>query len=118
MASLGPRLSRAHRLFCRIHPGTPGKLSLARQSFATSTCLPYHASSKRTQLSEVPADKYQRTTINEDVQYAAAQSWEDPRMTNKVNLDQSNPEQMMDPTIRHFTVNFVSSSLSNFSGPC
>jgi hypothetical protein len=28
-------------------------------------------------------------------------------MTNKVNLDQSGPEQMMDPTIRHFTVNFV-----------
>jgi NADH:ubiquinone oxidoreductase subunit D len=27
-------------------------------------------------------------------------------MTNKVNLDQSGPEQMMDPTIRHFTVNF------------
>jgi hypothetical protein len=108
MASIGPRIGRANRLLCRVPSVTPTKLSPARRCLTTSACLRYQASSKRTQLSEVPADKYQRTTITEDVQRAAAQqAWDDPRMTNKVNLDQSSPEQMMDPTIRHFTVNFV-----------
>jgi hypothetical protein len=111
MASLGPRISRAHRvLLRRVPPGTPSNVSLVSRSLATSACLRYQTSSKRTQLSEVPVDKYQRTTITEDVQRTAAQqNWDDPRMTNKVNLDQSSAEQMMDPTIRHFTVNFVSS---------
>jgi hypothetical protein len=112
MASIGPRISRANRIFSRVPPVTSGRLSPARRCLATSACLRYQASSKRTQLSEVPADKYQRTTITEDVQRTAAQqAWDDPRMTNKVNLDQSSPEQMMDPTIRHFTVNFVYSLL-------
>lgn len=111
MASLGPAISTARRvLLRRVPPGTPSNFSLVTRSLATSACLRYQTSSKRTQLSEVPVDKYQRTTITEDVQRTAAQqNWDDPRMTNKVNLDQSSAEQMMDPTIRHFTVNFVSS---------
>jgi hypothetical protein len=108
MASIGPRISRTNRLLCRVPSVTPSTLSPVRRCLTTSACLRYQATSKRTQLSQVPADKYQRTTITEDVQRAAAQqAWDDPRMTNKVNLDQSGPEQMMDLTIRHFTVNFV-----------
>jgi len=108
MASIGPRISKANRLLCRVPSITTSTLFPVRRCLTISTCLRYEATSKRTQLSQVPADKYQRTTITEDVQRAAAQqAWDDPRMTNKVNLDQSSPEQMMDPTIRHFTVNFV-----------
>ena len=112
MASIRPRISKANRLLCRVPSITTSTLFPVRRCLTISTCLRYEATSKRTQLSEVPADKYQRTTITEDVQRTAAQqAWDDPRMTNKVNLDQSSPEQMMDPTIRHFTVNFVYSLL-------
>ena len=81
---------------------------------ANSPCLRYQGTSAKSQLSEVAADKYQRTTITEDVQRAAArESWDDPRSANKVNLDHAGDEAMIDPTIRHFTVNFVCIDYNN-----
>jgi hypothetical protein len=86
----------------------PTRAFSGRRHIATSAYLRYQGTSAKPQLSEVPADKYQRTTITEDVQRAAArESWDDPRSANKVNLDHESGESMMDPTIRHFTINFV-----------
>src|ERR1700738_1158394 len=108
MASICARVSRAKRSLPRVSSLSSTSLLCGKRGLATSACLRFQSSPSRSQLSHVPADKYQRTTITEDVQRAAAQSsWADPR-SNKVNLDQVGDEAMIDPTIRHFTVNFVS----------
>ena len=108
MASIGHRLCRAKALLPRTAFFSAVRSGPPKRCLATSACLRYQGTSSRSQLPEIPADKYQRTTITEDVQHAAAQqSWNDPRAENKVNLDKSSGESMIDPTIRHFTVNFV-----------
>jgi hypothetical protein len=107
MASLGVRMSRVNRSLLRVSSRPSASLVCGKRGLATSGCLRYQASLARFHET-VPADKYQRTTITEDVQRIAAQeAWADPRGT-KVNLDQTSYEAMVDPTIRHFTVNFVS----------
>jgi hypothetical protein len=69
-----------------------------------------HATPQGRQLVPVPADKYLNIVLPEQVQRAAAQAmWDDPR---NVNTDQPSEESLGDPTIRHFTVNFVSASAS------
>jgi hypothetical protein len=56
---------------------------------------------------QLPADKYQGTTITEDVRTAASQAnWADPRSLVR-NPEETADENMIDPTIRHFTINFV-----------
>ena len=110
MASIGPGLGRSARFLPRVlsRPSISSQCSFQKRCLATSPCLRFQGASAKSQLAEVSADKYQRTTITEDVQRAAArESWDDPRSANKVNLDQSSDESMIDPTIRHFTVNFV-----------
>src|SRR5579859_5747841 len=113
MASLGVRLSRANRslLYASSRPSIT--VSTGTRCLASSACRRYHRSPATRQSAEVPADKYQRTTITEDVQRVAArQSWADPRANaTRVNQDAANEESMVDPTIRHFTVNFVSPKL-------
>jgi len=107
MASIGVRMSRASRSLLHV-PSIPKSFVRGKRGLASTTCLRHQASPARLHLSQVPADKYQRTTITEDVQRAAAEeNWADPR-GNAVNFDQISDEAMMDPTIRHFTVNFVS----------
>ena len=111
MASIGPRLSRSARFLPRVssRPSIHSQFSYQKRCLAASACLRYQGTSAKSQLAEVSADKYQRTTITEDVQRAAArESWDDPRSANKASLNESSDENMIDPTIRHFTVNFVS----------
>jgi hypothetical protein len=111
MASIGPRLSRSARFLRRVssQPSIHSQFSSQKRYLANSGCLRYQRTSAKSQLAEVSADKYQRTTITEDVQRAAArESWDDPRSTNIIALDKSSDENMIDPTIRHFTINFVS----------
>src|SRR5438552_14332378 len=109
MASIGPRISRSVRRLPRVlYRSSIRGQCFQKRCLAASTCLRYQGTTTKSQLAEVSADKYQRTTITEDVQRAAArESWDDPRSANKVNLDKSSDESMIDPTIRHFTVNFV-----------
>jgi hypothetical protein len=108
MASVVTRLSRATRLLPRLPSRQPIHVYCGKRYVATSSCLRYQGTYAKSQVSEVPVDKYQRTTITEDIQRAAGpESWDDPRSANKVNLDHSSGESMIDPTIRHFTVNFV-----------
>ena len=111
MASLGIKFSRAHRILPRFSPVLSAQRSSSgRRCLVTSACVQYQETSARSRIAQIPADKYQRTTITEDVQRAAArQGWDDPRAANKVNLEKSSDESMIDPTIRHFTVNFVNS---------
>jgi hypothetical protein len=104
MASIGVRMGRASRSLQHVS-SIPKSFVSGKRGLASTTCLRHQASPARLHLSQVPADKYQRTTITEDVQRAAAaENWADPR-GNAVNFSD---EAMMDPTIRHFTVNFVS----------
>jgi hypothetical protein len=107
MASLNGKLLRASKSLCRISSRKPSLTSsLCRRSLATSSILRFQNTSRDHQLAEVPADKYQRTTITEDVRRAAAgENWPDPRRLP--SDEQKADEEMMDPTIRHFTVNFV-----------
>ena len=108
MASVVTRLSRASRLLPRLSSRLPIHISCGKRYLATSASLRYHGTAAKSQVSEVPADKYQRTTITEDIQRAVGpESWDDPRSGTKVNPDQSSGESVIDPTIRHFTVNFV-----------
>ena len=108
MASVVTRFSKATRLIPRLSSRQPIHVSWGKRYLATSSCLRYQGTAAKSQVSEIPADKYQRTTITEDIQhFAGLESWDDPRSANKVNLDQSSSESMIDPTIRHFTVNFV-----------
>lgn len=105
MASLG-RLARVTRLFQRVSCRHPAQLSYGSRGVKTTPCRRYQET--KTQSSEIPADRYQRTTITEDAQRAAThEAWEDPRSSNKVNLEGSSDGSVIDPTIRHFTVNFV-----------
>ena len=110
MASIGPRISRSARFLPRVSSRSSIHSQFSqKRCLATSACLRYQGTSAKSQLAQVSADKYQRTTITEDVQRAAArESWDDPRSANKVSLDKSSDESMIDPTIRHFTINFVS----------
>jgi hypothetical protein len=106
MASIGVRICRASRSLQRV-AFIPKSFVCGKRGLASTTCLRHQPSAPRLHLSQVPADKYQRTTITEDVQRAAAEeTWADPR-GNTVNFDQISDEAMLDPTIRHFTVNFV-----------
>ena len=110
MASLTGKFIRVNKSICRVSSRSPSftTVQLARRCLATSSCLRFRSSPRENQLAEVPADKYQRTTITEDVRRAASrENWPDPRgvSSNEQKVD----EDMIDPTIRHFTVNFVPS---------
>jgi len=89
-------------------------------ALAGSTPRCYQTTPSARQLAApVAADKYLNVVLPEQVQRAAATaSWDDPR---KVNKDKVAEESMVDPTIRHFTVNFVrlhsSSPLTYIQGP-
>ena len=111
MASIAAsRINRASCLISRITSRSPIQLC-GKRCLTTSACLRYQATSAKSQLPEVPAEKYQTTTITEDLQRSSArQTWTDPREANKGDQTHSSDEAMMDPTIRHFTVNFVRSS--------
>src|SRR5271156_1824430 len=110
MASIGPRLRRGSS---RLLSGISSFHSLLKPRCAASTVRRYQTTVPRWQFSvdqqpeAVPADKYQNTEIPEEVRRKAAlASWNDPRKATPV--DKANEEAMMDPTIRHFTINFVS----------
>ena len=110
MASLTGKFIRVNKSICRVSSRSPSftTVQLTRRCLATSSCLRFRSSPRENQLAEVPADKYQRTTITEDVRRAASrENWPDPRgvSSNEQKVD----EDMIDPTIRHFTVNFVPS---------
>lgn len=107
MASLGARLNRANGCLRRASLFSPTQAILSRRCFALSGCRAYSQSPISCQLSQVPADKYQGTTITEDVRRSAARSdWGDPRAS--AGSDATIPDaSLIDPTIRHFTVNFV-----------
>jgi hypothetical protein len=107
MASIG-RLGRVARLSQRVSSLRLPQLLSGKRGLAATACLRYQQSLAKAQSSEIPADKYQRTTITEDVQQVSAQEgWEDPRSSAKVRLGGSSDGSLIDPTIRHFTVNFV-----------
>lgn len=107
MASLTGKLIRANKSLCRLSSHAPSYTSVGKRCLSTSSCLRFCNSSFEHQLAEIPADKYQRTTITEDVRRAASrENWPDPRAL--ASNDEKVDESMMDPTIRHFTVNFVS----------
>lgn len=108
MASIGARIGRASGCLRRIPSLSSSPSPRGNRSFSSLGCLYYQKTQARSQqVAEVPADKYQRTTITEDVRRAASrEAWADPRANaqdNEAHLD----EGMLDPTIRHFTVNFV-----------
>jgi hypothetical protein len=112
MASITSRVGHANHLIPRFLRLSGINCVRQCRCIVTSSVPQYQQTPSRLQLSHVPADKYQRTTITEDVQRAAARSdWDDPRAADKLNKDQPTDESMLDPTIRHFTVNFVCSML-------
>jgi hypothetical protein len=107
MASIGARINRASGCLRRIPTLSQAQRTNGNRSFASLGCLHYQKTMERSQLVEIPADKYQRTTITEDVRRAASrENWADPR-ANAVDNETTLDEGMLDPTIRHFTVNFV-----------
>jgi hypothetical protein len=111
MASAVGRALRANRRLCSVsppcrHPVAAGTRGLAVSPRACYRRTPDTLQQQQQHEGALSADKYQKTTITEDVQRAAAQqNWPDPRS------GQGSPETdggaMMDPTIRHFTINFV-----------
>jgi hypothetical protein len=107
MASIGARLNRARGCLRRASLYPPTQATLSKRRFATSGYRAYQQSPIACQLSQVPADKYQRTTITEDVRRSAARGdWGDPRASALSNVEITDAS-LIDPTIRHFTVNFV-----------
>lgn len=107
MASIGARLKRANGCIHRASLLSRTQATLSKRCFATSGCRRYQQSPVTCQLAQVPADKYQRTTITEDVRRTAARGdWGDPR-ASAVSDTEITDASLIDPTIRHFTVNFV-----------
>lgn len=109
MASIGARLklSKANGCLRRAPHLYLPQAAPNKRYFVASGCQRLHPSPINSQSTEVAADKYQRTTITEDVRRSAARdNWGDPRAT--VGKDaEATDASMIDPTIRHFTVNFV-----------
>jgi hypothetical protein len=110
MPRVGGRLCWPSRALARTALRTPSQLSPAARPWVTvPLCCsrrPYHPTpNARQELVPVAADKYLHVELPEKMQRAAARAtWDDPR---KVNKDKANEASMVDPTIRHFTVNFV-----------
>ena len=116
MALVGARrLSLQSRTLARTAlRGPPWRISGRRRCLAAAAAVEpaasrrcrYHTTPNARQLvAPIAADKYLNVLLPEQVQRAAATaSWDDPR---KVNKDKVGEESMVDPTIRHFTVNFV-----------
>ena len=107
MATLASKVSNANWLLSGIRLNSLFRSSICKRYIATSSTHRLRQTASTAHLSYVPADKYQRTTITEDVQRAAGHSnWDDPRSAQNLNKDNPN-QSVTDPTIRHFTVNFV-----------
>ena len=107
MASMGARLKKADGYLRHASRLYPMQATLSRRYFVASSCGRIHQSPINYRSTEVAADKYQRTTITEDVRRSATRDgWGDPRATAG-NDAETTDASMIDPTIRHFTVNFV-----------
>jgi hypothetical protein len=114
MSSVGARLSRARLFFRRVSFSSRPSIEFTprRRFVLASPCSRYQSTPLTSQLSEVPADTPGRTIITEDVERSTAgKDWDDPREAGKANADKTR-EGTIDPTIRHFTVNFVRFPLS------
>ena len=100
------KIIRTSQCFRCISARSRSYFSPASRYLSTSSSLRYHGTQKALQA-DLPADKYQRTTITEDVRTAAShENWPDPRALTPDSAETPD-ESIMDPTIRHFTVNFV-----------
>lgn len=107
MASIGARLKKANGCLRHTSRLYPTQAPLSKRYFMASSSRRIHRSPINSQSNEVAADKYQRTTITEDVRRSATRDgWGDPRATVG-NDAETTDASMIDPTIRHFTVNFV-----------